>query len=460
MGITKIWAVKDSLSRVVGYAENSEKTEFSDMQQVLHYADDDRKVSTGTEKTMYVTTLHCSRDHAYEDMMYVKKHFNKVGGNLAYHCVQSFQTGEVSPELCHQLGVELARRMWGEDYQVLIATHFNTGTYHNHLVINSVSYKDGKKFNCDKRAFYKMREISDQLCREHNLIVIKNPKGKTPRSIYFAEKMGQDTRFNLMRQAIDYAISMSNSTEKFGKIMLDLGYVIRYDERLKHPTIRTMDSKKAVRLFRLGEEYTLERIQQRIYRRPVKEQYQSQFWYQETRQAMHKQYSLPAKHKSILQIVIEQSDFYKLYLYYGYLIGMFPKRRQKRKPMSPALLLELKKLNAISAQIRLVCREGLRTAEQVEQFITRTQKQIQTVKGKRTAIYNQLRRCKAPEERLLLKSQRDRCTQTLTKLRKDQKNAQEILARTPERCNQMVCELELRERLEPKSRSRNWERER
>lgn len=175
---------------------------------------------------------------------------------------------------------------------------------------------------------------------------------------------------------------------------------------------------------------------------------------------MHKQYSLPAKHKSILQIVIEQSDFYKLYLYYGYLIGMFPKRRQKRKPMSPALLLELKKLNAISAQIRLVCREGLRTAEQVEQFITKTQEQIQTMKGQRTAIYNQLRRCKAPEERLLLKSQRDRCTQTLTKLRKDQKNAQEILARTPERCNQMVCELELRERLEPKSRSRNWERER
>ena len=191
MGITKIWAIKDSLSRVVGYAENAEKTEFSDMQQVLHYAQNDEKVTSGPEKTMYVTTLHCRRDHAYEDMQYVKRHFNKTGGNLAYHCVQSFKTGEVSPELCHRLGVELAKRMWGDRFQVLIATHFNTGTYHNHLVINSVNYKDGQKFNCDKRAFYRMREISDALCREHNLTVIEHPKGKTARGTSILQKSAE-----------------------------------------------------------------------------------------------------------------------------------------------------------------------------------------------------------------------------------------------------------------------------
>mgnify|MGYP000423535304 FL=1 len=189
MGITKIKAVKDSLSRIVGYAENPEKTHYSDMQQVLHYADNQEKVSM--EQTMYVTGLHCRREQAYEDMMYTKRHFNKTGGNVAYHCIQSFKTGEVTPELCHQLGVELAQRMWGDRFQVLVATHFNTGTYHNHLVINSVSYKDGKKFNCNQKAFYQMREISDQLCREHNLTVIEHPSGKTPRNIYFAEKAGQ-----------------------------------------------------------------------------------------------------------------------------------------------------------------------------------------------------------------------------------------------------------------------------
>lgn len=311
MGITKIWAIKDSLSRVVDYAENAEKTEFSDMQQVLHYAQNGEKVTSGPEKTMYVTTLHCRRDHACEDMQYVKRHFNKTGGNLAYHCVQSFKTGEVSPELCHQLGVELARRMWGERFQVLIATHFNTGTYHNHLVINSVSYKDGGKFNCDKRAFYRMREISDELCREHNLTVIEHPKGKTPRSIYFAEKTGANTRFQLMRKAIDYAICMSGDMERFGKILLELGYVLRYDEKLKYPTIRFIDSKKAVRLWRLGEEYGIERIRQRIHERPFGVKYQCQFWYKEDREKWRVRYPVPKQPQSIMQMIQTQSSLWE-----------------------------------------------------------------------------------------------------------------------------------------------------
>ena len=460
MGITKIWAIKDSLSRVVGYAENAEKTEFSDMQQVLHYAQNGEKVTGGPEKTMYVTTLHCRRDHACEDMQYVKRHFNKTGGNLAYHCVQSFKTGEVSPELCHQLGVELAKRMWGERFQVLIATHFNTGTYHNHLVINSVSYKDGGKFNCDKRAFYRMREISDQLCREHNLTVIEHPKGKTPRNIYFAEKMGADTCFQLMRKAIDYAICMSNDMERFGKILLELGYVLRYDEKLKYPTIRSMDSKKAVRLWRLGEEYGIERIRQRIHERPFGVKYQCQFWYKEDREKRRAKYPVPNQPQSIMQLIQTQSSLYRLYLYYCYLLGAIPKRKTPRKPFSPAMRLELQRLDAITAQTRLLGREGLETAEQVAQFLARNQEQIQAVEKQRSGIYNRLRRCNDPQERELLKAQRNGCTQQLSQLRKDRKNAQMILDKTPERCRYMECELTLRQGLESreKIKRRNMER--
>ena len=241
MGITKIKAVKDSLSRIVGYAENPEKTHYSDMQQVLHYADNQEKVSM--EQTMYVTGLHCRREQAYEDMMYTKRHFNKTGGNVAYHCIQSFKTGEVTPELCHQLGVELAQRMWGDRFQVLVATHFNTGTYHNHLVINSVSYKDGKKFNCNQKAFYQMREISDQLCREHNLTVIEHPSGKTPRNIYFAEKQGKPTTFGLMRQAIDEAVGISWSWFDFCQVMKEKGYLINASPHRKYATIRAIGAK-------------------------------------------------------------------------------------------------------------------------------------------------------------------------------------------------------------------------
>lgn len=80
--------------------------------------------------------------------------------------------------------------MWSE-HQVVVATHFNTGTYHNHFVVNSVNMFTGKKFNCNKGAYYHFRELSDKLCREYELTVIEKPTGKTPRSIYFAEKRGE-----------------------------------------------------------------------------------------------------------------------------------------------------------------------------------------------------------------------------------------------------------------------------
>ena len=141
----------------------------------------------------------------------VQEHFDKTTGNVAYHAYQSFKTGEVTPVLAHKLGVELAKRMWGDEYQVLVATHFNTSTYHNHLVINSVNMWNGKKFNCNEGAYWKLRNISDELCRENGLTVIENPKGKTPRKLYFAEKNGEPTRYNLMREAIDKALTMSTN---------------------------------------------------------------------------------------------------------------------------------------------------------------------------------------------------------------------------------------------------------
>lgn len=96
--------------------------------------------------------------------------------------------------------------MWGNEYQVLVATHLNTGTLHNHFVVCSTNMWTGKKFDCNEGAYWKFRALSDKLCAEHNLTVIKNPSGKTPRSIYFAEKKGEPTTFNLMRKAIDFGI--------------------------------------------------------------------------------------------------------------------------------------------------------------------------------------------------------------------------------------------------------------
>ena len=426
MGITKIWAIKDSLSRVVGYAENAEKTELSDMQQVLHYAQNDEKVTSGPEKTMFVTTLHCRRDHAYEDMQYVKRHFNKTGGNLAYHCVQSFKTGEVSPELCHRLGVELAKRMWGDRFQVLIATHFNTGTYHNHLVINSVSYKDGQKFNCDKRAFYRMREISDALCREHNLTVIEHPKGKTARSLYFAEKQGEPTRYNLMRQTIDECIGVSSDFDYFLKSLIRRGYVLDCAPNRKYPTIRAIGSKKPVRLYHLGEGYSVPEIQKRIHQLALKIRYPAYQADYHRYKALQRIPIRKQKMQGSFQNTKKITGFRALYLHYCYFLGLIPKKR-KRAPLSPELREACRRTQQLSQQLILVHQAQLHTQADVEQFLDAIVQNIQQLQSQRTHCYNHLRRCNDEEKRAALLQERNQCTTALLLLYQQRKIALRIL---------------------------------
>lgn len=267
MATTKIWAIKDSLSRVVNYAKNPEKTIFSDLKQVLKYAENDEKTIDKNEKTMYVTGVNCNKETAYEEMTSLQNRFDKCTGNIAYHAYQSFKTGEVSPELAHKIGVELAEKMWSE-HQVIVATNFNTGTYHNHFVVNSVNMFTGKKFNCNKGAYYHFRELSDELCREYGLTVIEKPKGKAQRNIYFAEKRGEPTKYNLMRQAMDEAMEICVTYSQFKKLMYKKGYIINDDDNRKYPTIRSTNDKKAVRMYQLGEKYLPKNIAERVFQNP------------------------------------------------------------------------------------------------------------------------------------------------------------------------------------------------
>ena len=112
MATTKIWAVKDNLERTVNYAANPEKTVDSDLKKVIHYAGDEAK----TESRCYVTGVNCNAETAFDEMSAVQERFGKTGGNVAYHAYQSFKTGEITPKLCHEIGVKLAKKMWGNEY--------------------------------------------------------------------------------------------------------------------------------------------------------------------------------------------------------------------------------------------------------------------------------------------------------------------------------------------------------
>ncbi len=184
MATTKIWAIKDSVKRVIEYARNPDKTEMNDLARELHYIADDRKTEwVEDEKVYLVSPINCTGD-PYEAMMKVREHFGDSGSILAHHAYQSFKPGEVTPELCHKIGVELAEKLWGDRYQVLVATHLNRSHLHNHFILNPFSFIDGKKIDSGYSNYFNLREASDEICRKYGLSVIKDPKGHTPRNIY------------------------------------------------------------------------------------------------------------------------------------------------------------------------------------------------------------------------------------------------------------------------------------
>ena len=441
MATTKIWPVRDSLKRVIDYASNPEKTSEADLASVIRYAMNGDKTAADnageTEKACYVTGVNCSADTALDEMINTQKLFGKAGGNVAYHCYQSFKPGEVTPEQCHQLGVELARRMWGDRYQVLVATHLDRDHLHNHLVCCSVSFIDGKKFNDNKAAYSRLRRLSDDICRENGLSVIEKPRGKTPRQIHFAEKSGEPTRYNLMREAIDKAISLSTNFPTFINLMKQQGYIISYSYTRKYPTIRSVNSQKAVRLYRLGEDYELDRIVQRVNA--------NDYEIVAVNREKHLMTMMPPKHSRIhvngtRKTARKIGGLYGLYLHYLYLLGYRPKK--KHRPLSPEMREAGRMCDKYSACARLMAREHLRTDADVKTFISDSERKMDDLSATRNKIRNKLRRTSEPDQIEQLKAERDELTAKISKLRKDIRTADFTLERSTQVRDDIKTELE------------------
>lgn len=286
----------------------------------------------------------------------------------------------------------------------------------------------GKKFNCNKKAYYKLRDLSDEICKEYGLSVVEKTGGKTPRSIYFAEKNGEPTKFNLMREAIDFAIAHSNCKEVFEYAMRHQGYRVELNYNRKYWTIRSENSKKAVRMYRLGEDYTNEAIMRRIKELGSKQWDIAMRYMSDTKRMQHFQ---PRKvyFKDSFRKVKKRTGLYALYLHYLYRLGKLPKNKS-RKPMSPEMREAWRELDKISRQVTLVSKQNLNNLTQVNEFVLLTERKIKDVTALRNKIYNKLRRCK-DEQRDELLQRRDDCTAVLKQLRKDKKVAISIIEDNP-----------------------------
>ena len=265
MATTGFWPLRGKLKQLIEYAANPDKTtnpEYldSDLYAALRYVENDDK----TDKKMFVSGINCAKSQAYEQMTAVKRKFGERGKVVAYHGYQSFAEGEVTPAEAHAIGIELARRMWGDRFQVVVTTHLNTDNVHNHFIINSVSFRDGLKYRNSKGQHIDIRRISDELCRAHGLSVIDHHKPRGERNgEYQARKYGFMTRKEKLALDMKECINLATDVPDFYKLMRERGYVVSL--RSKYPSFLPPGAQRPLRLKKDGKSMTEDDIEEMLW---------------------------------------------------------------------------------------------------------------------------------------------------------------------------------------------------
>lgn len=384
MATTAIWKIKGNLGQVVNYAANPDKTTFSpeDLQglrDVMNYTTQDYK----TEEQRYVSGVNCIPDIARDEMMLVKRQFGKEGGIIAFHGYQSFAPGEVTPEQAHEIGIELARKLWGNRFQVIVATHLDKKHIHNHFVLNSVSFLDGKKYNDCKATYALMRQTSDELCREHGLSVIENPEQGRSMSYdaWEAEKRGKPTWYSQIRQDVDSSITRSFHFEHFLDNLRKQGYVVK---KGKYIAVRPPGKERFVRLRTLGDNYSEDAIRKRI-----REHEQTPLYHRPP--PPHKQ------RRTVSGKVRKITGFRALYYRYLYLL------RKWRSPSAPPRkrrynMAEIIKFDHYVEQARLLMKYRIDTESQLQTLKAALDNEIELLTEQREGFYRQKYKAPGNEE--------------------------------------------------------------
>lgn len=401
MAVTSIWRVKGWLGKVVIYVENPDKTEnptfyekqnMTDRQtqglsDVIDYAVNSKKTQTenenGTVLQQFVSGINCHPGTAREEMLAVKRRFGKEDGTIAYHGYQSFAPGEVTPELAHQIGIELAQQLWGEKYQVIVATHLDRDSHiHSHFVVNTVSFMDGIKYHRTNQDYREMRRVSDELCRKYRLSVIEAPQpGKSKQyGEWRAAQEQRPTWRGLVRSDVDEAIRKAMTERQFFENLRKKGYEIKTGRDI---SVRPPGKERFVRLARnFGEDYTVDGIQKRIL--------------EQTHRILPEPRLKPKAYQTKLKVDFRKAKkitgFRALYLHYCYLLGYFPKEKKKNNKRIHFLLREdLIRLDAITKEARLLAAHRIDTAEQLFCYKSELENRAAILTAERKRLYKQQR---------------------------------------------------------------------
>ena len=352
MAITKIIARNSRLDVAINYVINGDKTQ-------------------GRVLTAY---LNCDPGLAYRQMMETKQEIGKTGGRQCYHIIQSFQPGEVTPELALKIAKQFAEECL-PGYEVVIGTHVDKHHIHSHLVFNSVNTMTGEKYHVSTSDYYKqIRAVSDRLCREHGLSVVMQGDRKPGKSVSYIEWLrqskGQPTFRSMLEADLRAAIEDANDIGHFFMLMEHMGYEISHGNRLgfrlrgqerfmyperKNPLFSEDGIREAIR----GNLDAIEDGKRPavIYRpqyRPYKK---------------YRQYT----------------GFLALYVHYLYILGKIEHREYPPR-MTPELKVSIMRFDQYRAQFAFMRDNNITTQGEMDEFITRTEDVLTNLTKQRTIL--------------------------------------------------------------------------
>ena len=422
MATTKIWKVQKRLDHVIDYATNEEKTknnylqneedDFDSIGQVLTYATNPDK----TEKQFYTTGINCKVNDAVKEMQAVKIFYGKENGILAFHAYQSFNEGEVTTKIAHEIGVRLAEEMWGDRFQVVVSTHLNTKHLHNHFVINSVSFKDGKKYYSNLTNTALLRKTSDEICEEYGLKVLDEKTCKSGINFenFYKKSMRDSDYYKFTKEDIDYAIEHSWTYQEFIKRLKSMGYEVYF--RANKISMRMYLYKRNIRIERaFGEDYSIENIKDKIYSRyPNREEV-----------IKPKTYDKRLSYKGSVKKLKKHKGIIALYYYYCYLLKVYPKKNLTYK-LSPEIREEVKKMDKYSEQIRFICKYKLETISDVDNLKEQKQEELQKTLNARNRLYYKRQKLDNGSEKDVVTKEIVSVTSVIEKVRKEIKLCDEV----------------------------------
>ena len=372
MAVTQLYNRTTNLNGLIEYVMNGDKT----------------------DEMKYVSSVNCLPETAYEEMIATKNRFNKGKEKIiGYHLIQSFKEGEVTPEVAHELGLEYVNEVFGKDFEVVVATHLNTDNVHNHIVINSVSLKTGKKFYDYHASRDYLRIVSDCICQYYGLSVLEDKiwkhKGAYKR---FAK---ENPYMQMVKSDVDRCLEESYYEGDFAKRMKELGYDYSNDYEQGLVIIdNTRDRKVYLQKF-FGDNYSHDKVIDRILDYENKNVVK-----------VGKKYKISIKDYNKMLEFKRKNEIKKLPLLYVLFclllkIDPLPAKMdfgKARVPLTKEMRIELKHMNELSRQAVLLNKNKISSLDDLNTFRTKLEDEVRTLKGTRESLQRKKRKSMKQED--------------------------------------------------------------